>query len=247
MNPTGNTILIAGATSGIGLGLALRLHAAGNRVIVTGRREDRLARIVAEHPGIESAVLDTTDPIAVQKVTAHLLQRFPDLNVLIAMAGIMHPEDLHTPDFLPTAEATVTTNLLGPIRLVAALTEHLTTRPQAMIMTVTSGLAFVPLPLTPTYNATKAAMHSFTESLRVQLEDTSIDVLELVPPAVRTALMGQEDSPNAMPLDAFLDEVMTILDSPEQPDEILVKAVEPLRFAEANGEYANVLHMLSSH
>ncbi|MEV0734890.1 SDR family NAD(P)-dependent oxidoreductase [Streptomyces sp. NPDC050549] len=247
MNPTGNTILIAGATSGIGLGLALRLHAAGNRVIVTGRREDRLARIVAEHPGIESAVLDTADPIAVQKVTAHLLQRFPDLNVLIAMAGIMHPEDLHTPDFLPTAEATVATNLLGPIRLVAALTEHLATRPQATIMTVTSGLAFVPLPLTPTYNATKAAVHSFTESLRVQLKDTSIDVLELVPPAVRTALMGQEDSPNAMPLDAFLDEVMTILDSPEQPDEILVKAVEPLRFAEANGEYANVLHMLSSH
>jgi uncharacterized oxidoreductase len=247
MNPTGNTVLIAGATSGIGLGLALRLHTAGNRVIVSGRREDRLARIVAEHPGIESAVLDTSDPIAVRNVTARLLQRFPDLNVLVAMAGIMQPEDLHSADFLATAEATVATNLLGPIRLVAALTEHLAARPQATIMTVSSGLAFVPFPVTPTYNATKAAVHSFTESLRVQLADTNVDVLELVPPAVRTALMGQEDAAHAMPLDAFLDEVMNILAADDQPNEILVKAVEPLRFAEARGQYADVLRMLSSH
>ncbi|MDX6238850.1 MAG: putative oxidoreductase [Kribbellaceae bacterium] len=247
MNPTGNTILIAGATSGIGLGLALRLHKAGNRVIVSGRREDRLAQIVAENPGVESVVLDTTDPVAIQDVTAQLLQRFPDLNVLVAMAGIMLPEDLHSGGFLTTAEATVATNLLGPIRLVAALTEHLATRPQATIMTVSSGLAFVPLPITPTYNATKAAIHSFTESLRVQLADTGTDVLELVPPAVRTALMGQEEADNAMPLDAFLDEVMNILGSNEQPNEILVKAVAPLRFAEARGQYANVLHMLSNH
>ncbi|WP_261567751.1 SDR family oxidoreductase [Frankia gtarii] len=246
MNPTGNTILIAGATSGIGLGLALRLHTAGNQVIVSGRREDRLAQIVAENPGVESVVLDTTDPVAIQDVTLQLLQRFPDLNVLVAMAGIMVPEDLHSGGFLTTAEATVATNLLGPIRLVAALTEHLATRPQATIMTVSSGLAFVPLPITPTYNATKAAIHSFTESLRVQLADTGIDVLELVPPAVRTALMGQEEADNAMPLDAFLDEVMNILGSNGKPNEILVKAVEPLRFAEARGQYANVLRMLSS-
>ncbi|MGY1501075.1 SDR family oxidoreductase [Streptomyces sp. QTS52] len=247
MNPTGNTVLVAGATSGIGLGLALRLHTAGNRVIVSGRREDRLAQIVAENPGVESVVLDTTDPVAVQDVTAQLLQRFPDLNVLVAMAGIMLPEDLHNSGFLATAEATVATNFLGPVRLIAALTEHLATRPQATIMTVSSGLAFVPLPITPTYNATKAAVHSFTESLRVQLADTAIDVLELVPPAVRTALMGQEESDNAMPLDAFLDEVMGILGSNARPNEILVKAVEPLRFAEARGQYADVLHMLSSH
>ncbi|NEA61083.1 SDR family NAD(P)-dependent oxidoreductase [Streptomyces sp. SID12488] len=247
MNPTGNTVLVAGATSGIGLGLALRLHTAGNRVIVSGRREDRLAQIVAENPGVESVVLDTTDPVAVQDVTAQLVQRFPDLNVLVAMAGIMLPEDLHNSGFLATAEATVATNFLGPVRLIAALTEHLATRPQATIMTVSSGLAFVPLPIAPTYNATKAAIHSFTESLRVQLADTAIEVLELVPPAVRTALMGQEESDNAMPLDAFLDEVMDILGSNDRPNEILVKAVEPLRFAEARGQYADVLHMLSSH
>jgi short-subunit dehydrogenase involved in D-alanine esterification of teichoic acids len=244
---TGNTVFVAGATSGIGLGLALRLHAAGNRVIISGRREDRLARIVSENPGVESVVLDVTDPVAIQDATAQLLQRFPDLNVLVAMAGIMLPEDLHSGGFLATAEATVATNLLGPIRLVAALTEHLATRPQATIMTVSSGLAFVPLPIAPTYNATKAAIHSFTESLRVQLADTRIDVLELVPPAVRTALMGQEDSETAMPLDAFLDEVMSILGSSEQPDEILVKAVEPVRFAEARGEYTTMLRMLANY
>ncbi|MFI6403004.1 SDR family oxidoreductase [Streptomyces sp. NPDC050548] len=245
MNATGNTILVAGATSGIGLGLALRLHAAGNRVIVSGRREDRLKQIVSEHPGIESVVLDVTDPAAVRDVTAQLLQRFPDLDVLVTMAGMMLPEDLHHPDFLAVAEATVATNLLGTIRLVAALTEHLATRPRATIMTVSSGLAFVPLPIAPTYNATKAAVHSFTESLRVQLADTSVEVLELVPPAVRTALMGQEESETAMPLDAFLDEVMSILGAGEQPDEILVKAVQPLRFAEARGEYATMLRLLS--
>lgn len=247
MNPTGNTVFIAGATSGIGLGLALRLHAAGNRVIVSGRREDRLARIVAENPGVESVVLDTTDPVAIRDVTAGLVRRFPDLDVLIAMAGIMLPENLHDGGFLATAEETVATNLLGPLRLVAALTEHLATRPRATIMTVSSGLAFVPLPFTPTYSATKAAVHSFTESLRVQLADTKVEVLELVPPAVRTALMGQEEMESALPLDAFLDEVMDILGSAGQPDEILVKAVEPLRFAEAGGRYADMLHLMSGH
>ncbi|MBK6019377.1 SDR family oxidoreductase [Streptomyces sp. MBT53] len=245
MNASGNTVLVAGATSGIGLGLALRLHAAGNRVIVSGRREDRLKQIVSEHPGIESVVLDVTDPAAVRDVTTQLLRRFPDLDILVTMAGMMLPEDLHHPDFLAVAEATVATNLLGTIRLVAALTEHLATRPRATIMTVSSGLAFVPLPIAPTYNATKAAVHSFTESLRVQLADTSVEVLELVPPAVRTALMGQEDSETAIPLDAFLDEVMTILGAGEQADEILVKAVEPIRFAEARGEYAAMLRLLS--
>jgi short-subunit dehydrogenase involved in D-alanine esterification of teichoic acids len=245
VNPTDNTVFIAGATSGIGLGLALRLHAAGNHVIVSGRRADRLAQITAENPGIESVVLDTTDPAAIRAVTADLVERFPDLNVLIAMAGIMLPEDLHDDGFLATAEQTVTTNLLGPIRLIAALTAHLASRPQATIITVSSGLAFVPLPLTPTYGATKAAIHSFTESLRVQLADTGVQVMELAPPAVRTALMGQEEAVHAMPLDAYLDEVMDILDTPDQPHEILVKAVHPLRFAEADGTYPAVLKMLS--
>ena len=162
-----------------------------------------------------------------------------------ATSGIMLPEDLHHSGFLATAEATVETNLLGTIRLIAALTEHLATRPRATIVTVSSGLGFVPLPITPTYNATKAAVHSFTESLRVQLSDTSIGVLELVPPAIRTTLMNQEDNEQAHPVSTYLDQVMSAL-AARGTGEILVPAVEPLRFAEARGECASMLNFLAS-
>ena len=247
MKMTGNTVLIAGATSGIGLGLALRLHEAGNTVIVSGRSTERLARIAEEHPGVHGVELDITDPEAITSVTRQVIRDFPDLDVVVAMAGVMLPENLHDSSFLSAAESTITTNLLGPLRLVAATVEHLAGRPQATIVTVSSGLAFVPLPLTPTYNATKAAVHSWTQSLRAQLADTGIQVLELVPPAVRTTLMGQQNSERALPLDDFLDEVTSILDAPEQPEEILVKAVEPLRFAERDGRHADMLRMLSQH
>ena len=130
----------------------------------------------------------------------------------------MRAEDWTSPDgFLATAEATVTTNLLGPIRLIAAFIEHLQTRPEATIMTVSSGLAFVPLRVTPTYNATKAAIHQLTDSVRLQLADTSVRLVELVPPAVRTALMpGHETSDVAMPLDDFVAEVVALIEA--QPD-----------------------------
>jgi uncharacterized oxidoreductase len=247
MRISGNTIFIPGGTSGIGLGLALRLHAAGNRVIVAGRRTELLAAIVAEHPGIESVAIDTADATSVSKAAEEVIARFPETNVLITMAGIMRTEDLRTGDFLATAEATITTNLLGPLRLVAAFVEHLSSRSDAAIVTVSSGLAFVPLPITPTYNATKAAVHSFTESLRVQLAGTSVQVLELVPPAVQTTLLGQQDDPNAMPLEEYLSEVMALIEARPDAHEILVERVHPLRFAEANGSYGAVLEMLSSH
>jgi short-subunit dehydrogenase involved in D-alanine esterification of teichoic acids len=247
MNPTGNTILIAGGTSGIGLALGRRLHAGGNRIIVSGRRQDLLNTIASENPGIETVALDVTYRDAVRDIAAAFPQRYPRLNVLITMAGIMQPENLHSNRFLDTAETTVATNLLGPIRLVGALTAHLATQPDAHIITVSSGLAFVPLPATPTYNATKAAIHSFTESLRVQLADTTIRVRELVPPAVRTSLMNQENAERAMPLEAFIDEAMDQLHTPEQPYEILVDAVKPLRYAERDGRYPDMLHMLSRH
>ncbi len=245
MNITGNTIFIPGATSGIGLGLALRLQAAGNTVIIGGRRVALLDELTAEHPGLHAVEIDTADPDSILAARDRVLAAHPQLDVLITMAGIMLPENLHTADFLDVAERTVATNLLGPIRLVAAFVDHLAARPTATIMTVSSGLAFVPLTLTPTYSATKAGIHSFTESLRFQLADTGVQVIELAPPAVQTPLMGQDESGRGMPLDDFLTEVMELLDSQPEAHEILVKNVEPLRFATERGTYAQVFGMLS--
>jgi uncharacterized oxidoreductase len=245
MKITGNTILVAGGTSGIGLGLALRFHQAGNKVIVAGRRRELLERIAAEHDGIEALVLDVADPASIASSYDMVSSRYPEVNVLINMAGIMLPEDLHDSGFLPAAESTVTTNLLGPIRMLAAFIPFLAKQKDAAVINVSSGLAFVPLPITPTYNATKAAIHSFTESLRVQLADTPVQVLELIPPAVRTALLGQQDSEQAMPLDDFLSEVMTILQTQPDVGQIIVDNVKYLRFAEAGGAYDKVLSLLS--
>ncbi|SMG40557.1 SDR family oxidoreductase [Agreia pratensis] len=247
MNITGNTIFIPGATSGLGLGLALRFQAAGNHVIIGGRRTELLDRIVEENPGIGAVQIDTADASSIERATQQVVAEHPGLDTVILMAGIMEPEDLHTADFLETAERTIATNLLGPIRLIAALVPHLASRPSATIMTVSSGLAFVPLPATPSYSATKAAIHSFSQSLRVQLADTSIQVLELAPPAVATSLMGQEDDPNAMPVDEFLDETMSILASQPDAREILVSRVGFLRFAEREGRFDDVLDLLSRH
>lgn len=247
MNITGNTIFITGGTSGIGLGLALRFHERGNTVIIAGRRSELLEQICAEHPGVESVPLDVADPSSIRAAADTVQTRFPETNVLINMAGIMEPEDLRTAEFLATAEATVTTNLLGPLRLVAAFTEFLAAQDHATIMNVSSGLAFVPLPVTPTYSATKAAIHSLSESMRVQLSGTSVEVLELAPPAIQTALMGQEEDDRAMPLQDYLTEVMSILEAQPDATEILVERVKPLRFAEAGGNYEQVLGMLAQH
>ena len=247
MKTTNNTILITGGTSGIGLGLALRFHQAGNKVIIAGRRKQLLDTITAEHPGIEALVLDVADPASIADAYETVTRTHPELNVVVNMAGIMLPEDLHDPGFLATAESTVTTNLLGPIRVLAAFIPFLTKQQDAAIINVSSGLAFVPLPITPTYSATKAALHSFTESLRVQLADTPVQVIELVPPAVRTTLMGQQDSEQAMPLEDYLDEATALLDAEPEAEEILVENVKFLRFAEANGSYDHVLSLLSGH
>jgi uncharacterized oxidoreductase len=245
MKTTGNTIFIPGGTSGLGLGLALRFEAAGNTVIIAGRRTDLLDSITAEHPAIKAVVLDVSQPESIRNAFATVSSAYPETNVLINMAGIMIPEDLHDPAFLDTATQIVTTNLLGPIRLLSAFIPFLAAQKSATIINVSSGLAFVPLSITPTYSATKAAIHSFTESLRVQLADTTIEVIELAPPAVQTALMGQENSERAMPLEEFLTEVMSILIDQPEVEQVLVERVKALRFAEANGNYPEMLKMLS--
>ena len=140
---------------------------------------------------------------------------------------------------LEVAEATVATNLLGPIRLTEALLPALLTQPAPAILTVTSGLAFVPLFMTPTYCATKAAIHSYTQSLRFQLQETPVQVIELVPPYVQTSLMGerQSEDPNAMPLADYVSETMSLLETQPDDAEILVERVKMQRFAEREGKY----------
>lgn len=247
MDITRNTIFIPGATSGIGLALALRLQERGNTVIVGGRREDRLAAIAAEHPGLRTVRIDTTDPGSIDEAAAAVLVAHPTLNVLITMAGIMRAEDWTTPArFLSTAEETVTTNILGPIRLIAAFIEHLRAQPAATIMTVSSGLAFAPLKVTPTYNASKAAIHMLSESLRLQLTGTTVAVQELEPPAVRTDLMpGHAENDAALPLDAFIDEVMSLIETQPDATEIQVERVKFLRYGEARGDYDEVVAVLN--
>lgn len=239
MKMTGNTILVTGGASGIGRALAEAFHAKGNQVIIAGRRQTLLDAVAAANPGMKSAVLDIEDPAAIATFAETIARQEPGLNVVIHSAGIMRPEDLAT-GALGDAEATITTNLLGPIRLTAALLPHLLAQPSATIVTVSSGLAFTPLATTPTYCASKAAIHSYTQSLRYQLRETSVEVLELAPPYVRTGLMGdrQAGDPNAMPLDEFIAETMTLLAAPPASGEILVERVKPLRYAEANGDYA---------
>jgi uncharacterized oxidoreductase len=173
------------------------------------------------------------------------LAEHPAVNVLINNAGIMRFEQLDARRDLNDAEATITTNLLGPIRLTNALIEHLATQPDAAIVNVTSGLAFVPMTATPTYNATKAAIHSYTISLREVLKDR-VEVIELAPPAVQTGLTpGQESRPGYQPLDDFADEVMALFSQTPTPREILVERVGFLRRAEAEGRFDETLKQLN--
>src|SRR3984893_18238302 len=238
MKITGNTILITGGGSGIGRGLAEAFHAKGNQVLIAGRRKKLLDETVAENPGMKAVVLDIENSDAIKSFAEKLKKDYPALNVVIHNAGIMKPETLQN-GATADAEAMVATNLLGPIRLNAALLPFLLKQQNPVIMTVSSGLAFVPLAMTPTYCATKAAIHSYTQSLRYQLRDTSVQVLELIPPYVQTELMGpgQASDPNAMPLEDFIAETMNILRTSPDATEICVERVKPLRFAEANGGY----------
>lgn len=248
MRISGNTVFIPGATSGIGLSLALALQAKGNTVIVGGRRTELLDQISAEHPGITAVRIDISDPASIRDAAQQVLHDHPSLNVLIAMAGIMRVEDWHHPEtFLQSAEEIITTNVLGPIRLIAHFIEHLQEQPEATIVTVSSGLAFAPLKVTPSYNASKAAIHMLSESIRLQLADTRVQVKELQPPAVRTDLMpGQQESDFAMPLQDFTDEVMSLLETQPDAPEIQVERVKFLRYGEARGDYDNVVATLNA-
>jgi uncharacterized oxidoreductase len=238
MQINGNTILITGGGSGIGRALAEAFHSEGNQVIIAGRRKKVLDATIAANPGMKAALLDIENGEALRGFAEQLKHDYPSLNVVIHNAGIMRPESVQD-GVVSNAEATIATNLLGPIRLTAALLPFLLKQPNPAIMTVSSGLAFMPLAMTPTYCATKAAIHSYTQSLRCQLRGTSAQVFELIPPYVQTELMGpsQASDPKAMPLEDFIAETMNILKTSPEATEICVERVRALRFAEANGGY----------
>jgi short-subunit dehydrogenase involved in D-alanine esterification of teichoic acids len=248
MQISGNTIFIPGSTSGIGLALATAMQAKGNTVIVGGRRTELLDEIATEHPELDTVQIDTTDPESIRAAAATVVGKHPELNVVIAMAGVMAVEDWRDPDsFLASAERVITTNVLGPIRLIAAFIEHLQAQRDATIVTVSSGLAFAPLRATPSYNASKAAVHMLTESVRLQLADTSVKLVELVPPSVATDLLpGQRESRFAMPLDEFVSEVVVLLETQPDAKEIQVERVKFLRYGEARGDYDQVVATLNN-
>lgn len=240
MQMTENTVLVTGGGTGIGRGLAESFHRLGNQVIIAARRREPLEAVAEANPGMQVCSLDQSDPAGIRRFAIELTDRYPDLNVIVNNAGIQRVEDLVNGD-AGAAEQTVAINLLGPIRLISALMPSLLRRPRAAIVNVTSGLAFMPSALTPTYCATKAALHSYTQSLRFRLRDTAIQVIEIIPPHVQTALQGERGfDPNAMPLDEYVAETMSLLQTQPQADETVVERVKAFRFADRDGVYDRI-------
>jgi uncharacterized oxidoreductase len=240
MDTARDTVLITGGGTGIGRAFAEALHRKGAKVIIAGRRADVLAEVAAANPGMAYEVVNVADTASVEAFAAKVIAAHPDLNTVISNAGIMVPEDLSTGSFdWALAEQMIDINWWGTVRLAGAVLPHLLTRPSATFVTVSSGLAFVPLAATPTYSATKAAIHSWTQSLRHQLRDTSVKVIEWAPPAVATDLMpGHAQTPNSMPLADFTAESLGLFEAGEE--EVLVERVRFLSGAEGRGEYAAV-------
>lgn len=238
MQLTGNTIFITGGTSGIGRGFAEAFHRLGNQVIVAGRRRALLDEVTAANPGMRSIELDIADPAAITAAAATLVSEFPRLNVLFNNAGIMPFDDASGVIDDAVAQAILTTNLLGPIRMTSALIEHLKAQPRATIINNTSVLAFLPLASTAVYSASKAALHAYTLSQRFMLRNTRVTVQEIAPPWVDTDLIKKSGDPRAMPLDAFIAETMAGLGT--EAEEVVVEAVRSVRDNPGAKEHAMV-------
>jgi uncharacterized oxidoreductase len=246
MRLTGNTVLVTGGSSGIGRGLAVALHDAGNRVVIAGRRIEALRAVADEHPGIIYLQLDQTDRQSIRRLVDDLRRRHTDLNVVINNAGMMALEDLVEPD--PDVASTIlATNLMGPIVLTSLLVPVLRAQHNSVIINVTSALAFVPLAMAPTYSATKAGLHAYTESLRFQLQDSGIQVIEIAPPRVETDMEGPADDDYTMSVDDFIAETLSLMAGQPDAGEVIVKAARGLREAERNGVYAEQFAAVNPH
>jgi len=238
MKLTGNTIFITGGGSGIGRGLAEALHKLGNQVIISGRRKGHLEETIKANPGMQAVELDVSDPASIEAVTKKLIADHPKLNVLVNNAGVMQVDDAAGRIDEHLLVSTVTTNLLGPIRLTSALVDHLKSQERAAIIHMTSVLGFVPLAPTAVYSATKAALHSYTLSQRYKLEGTSVEVLEIAPPWVQTELLNSSEEPRAMPLADFIRETIEALEP--ATEEVLVERAKFLRANPGAAEHAFV-------
>lgn len=247
MKSTGNTFLITGGGTGIGLALAQRWHDMGNHVIITGRRQQVLQDAVAGRKRMTAYALDVTAPDAVDRFVQQVIADHPDINILVNNAGIFSAEKVTAHRDISDAERMIETNIVGPMRLTNAMIDHLSGQPNAALINVSSGLAFVPFPAAPTYSATKAALHAWTAAIRPLLKD-QVEVIEIVPPQVQTELtLGQSQDANSMPLDAFADEVITLLHATPTPAEVCVERVRYFREAEAKGQFDEALQMLAQY
>jgi uncharacterized oxidoreductase len=214
MKLQGNTVLVTGGASGIGLALATRFLNAGSEVLICGRREDKLHEATAHHPQLKSFVCDVASAAGRTELVRWCTSEFPHLNVVVLNAGIQHRIDLAQAAW-PQAEQEIAINLAAPLHLAMLLIPHLLRQTDPVLINVTSGLSFSPLARVPIYSATKAGLHSFTLSLRHQLEATPIEVVEIIPPAVNTDLGGPGLHTFGVALDAFADHVMGRLASGE--------------------------------